>query len=143
MLHENRPRSEDEIQLLFALEAFAFALHLGMGWADEKILLLKKAGVSNLSDLSLGVRDDTINLDLELFGIAPEDWFGPKTLRRLACFLPGPVGFRCMRLARKAAKNVKKGLASTDYTHRNANGSKGDEVWSLSTTGGWVMKVDW
>ena len=131
----------DEVQLGYALEAFAYAHEMGVGWSTSKLLYFKNAGISNLSDLSLGCRDGTINLDLELFGVPPEDRLGPKTVQRLNCFLPGPVGFRCFRLAQMAAQKVKKGTADTEYVHRPESGEKGKEKWSLNNDE-WVMRVD-
>jgi hypothetical protein len=57
------------------------------------------------------------------------------------CFLPGPVGFRCFRLAQRGARKVKKGTADTEYVHQPENGKIGEEEWSLSNDE-WVMKVD-
>eukprot|EP00527_Entomoneis_sp_CCMP2396_P002436 CAMPEP_0198153598 /NCGR_PEP_ID=MMETSP1443-20131203/64921_1 /TAXON_ID=186043 /ORGANISM="Entomoneis sp., Strain CCMP2396" /LENGTH=462 /DNA_ID=CAMNT_0043819995 /DNA_START=220 /DNA_END=1605 /DNA_ORIENTATION=- len=131
----------DEVKLGYALEAFAYAHDMGVGWATSKLLFVKSAGITNLSDLYLGCKEETINLDLELFGVPAEEKLNAQTIKRLNCFLPGPVGFRCFRLAQRGARKVKKGTADTEYVHRPENGKIGEEEWSLSNDE-WVMKVD-
>ncbi|GAX29540.1 hypothetical protein FisN_36Hh034 [Fistulifera solaris] len=141
-----RPRRaellSDEVQLGYALEAFAYAHQMGVGWATSKLVYLKNSGINNLSELSLGCKEDTLNLDLELFGVPPEELFSAKTLQRLNGFLPGPVGIRCFRLAQKAAQKVKKGTADTEYVHRPENGKIGEEVWLTPSNEEWVLRVD-
>ena len=132
----------DEVQLGFALEAFAYAHKMGMGWASEALQNLNRAGIFNLSDLSLGCREKTVILDLELFGVPEEERLSSETIRRLSCFLPGPVGFRCLRLAQKAAEKVKKGTADTAYVHRPENGATGEEIFQIHNDE-WIVKVDW
>lgn len=115
---------------------------MGVGWATSKLVYLKNAGINNLSELSLGCKEETVNLDLELFGVPPEELLSQKTLQRLTGFLPGPVGIRCFRLAQKAAQKVKKGTADTEYVHRPENGKIGEEVWLTPSNEEWVLRVD-
>lgn len=132
----------DEVQLGYSLEAFAYAHQMGVGWATSKLVYLKNSGINNLSELSLGCKEQTLNLDLELFGVPSEELFSVRTLQRLTGFLPGPVGIRCFRLAQKAAQKVKKGTADTEYVHRPENGKIGEEVWLTPSNEEWVLRVD-
>lgn len=130
--------------LLSALESYAMAYNRGDVWPAEALKTLRVAGINNLPSLSAGCRDLTIGLDMELFGVPSNKRFCKNTMHQLSTFLPGPVGFRCFRLAQLAAVKVENGMADTDYVHRAANDSAKNvnEVWKLSPNGEWILHVD-
>jgi hypothetical protein len=136
----------DEIQLGYALDAFAWAHRKPIGWATANLLRLKSAGIASMSDLSVGCHEETVNLDLELFGIAPRQRLSRETIAALRSFLPGPVGFRCFRLAQMAANKVSAGphLAVTEYVHRPESGKMGDEAFQIRSghDAPWILHVD-
>jgi len=132
----------DEIQLGYALEAFGWAHQKGQGWATSKLLCFKSAGISTMSLLEIGCKEKTVNMDMELFGVPQEQHLSDKTMEALQIFLPGPVGFRCFRLAQKAAAKVKKGTAATEYVHRLEDGKSGREEWDLPVGEEWTLNVD-
>jgi len=132
----------DEIQLGYALDAFAWAHHKPNGWATANLLRLKSAGLQSMSDLSYGCQEETVNLDLELFGIPPHQRLSRETIAALRSFLPGPVGFRCFRLAQMAANKVSAGQATTEYVHRPESGKLGDEAFQIHHGGMWILHVD-
>jgi hypothetical protein len=132
----------EEIQLGYALEAFGWAHSMGVGWATTHLLYFKSAGITSMSDLATGCKENTVNLDLELFGVPPEERLSEKVVQYLKSFLPGPVGFRCFRLAQKAAEKVRKGTADTEYVHRPESGKKGPEEWHIPTGEQWTINVD-
>jgi hypothetical protein len=130
-----------EVQLGYALEAFNYAHSKGAGWSTKYLIYLTKAGISSMPELLTGCKEDTINLDLDFLGIPPEDRLKDETIDLLASFLPGPVGFRCFRLAQKAGQKVKSGTADAKYVHRPESGKKGDEQWDLKGDD-WTLHVD-
>jgi len=132
----------DEIQLGFALEAFGIAHSMGAGWAVAKLACLRLAGITSMNDLEIGCKEQTVNLDLELFGVPPEEQFSDTIVTLLQSFLPGPKGFRCFRLAQMAAEKVKKGTADTEYVHRPESGKLGDETWHTPVGDDWTIHVD-
>jgi hypothetical protein len=132
----------DEIHLGYALDAFATAHHKPNGWSTANLLRLKSAGISSMSDLSAGCQEETVNLDLELFGIPPKQRLSRETVAALRSFLPGPVGFRCFRLAQMAANKVSVGQATTEYVHRPESGKIGDETFQISGHMPWILHVD-
>jgi hypothetical protein len=133
----------DEVQLGYALEAFGCAHQMGVGWSTTTLLFLKEVGISSIAELSTGCNDDTVNLDLELFGTPAEYRLSKSTILNLDCFLPGPKGSRCFRLAQRISQQVEKGHAETEYVHRPANGKIGEETWKIAVGGGkWVVNVD-
>jgi len=96
-----------------------------------------------MSDLQMGCRENTINIDMELFGIPLEDQLSDTLVQALRAFLPGPHGLRCFRLAQIAAKKVQRGTADTDYVHRLLeNGKLGPESWKLPVGDTWILNVD-
>ena len=130
----------DEVQLGFALQAFGFASGLGPFWASQYHLYLTKAGIGSMADLATGCREDTVNMDLEFIGVTEK--ISEGILKQLEIFLPGPKGFRCFRLAQRAAQKVKAGEAETKYSHRPENGKQGKEVFKISPNGDWKLHVD-
>jgi hypothetical protein len=130
-----------EVQLGYALEAFGYAHGKGQGWATRYLIYLTKAGITSMPDLLTGCKEDTVNLDLDFLGIPPEDRLEKQTTDLLVSFLPGPVGFRCFRLAQKASEKVKKGTADAKYVHRPESGRMGDEQWDLKGED-WTLHVD-
>ena len=128
----------DKQQLAVALSAFAWAHKLPEDWANATSEHLDEAGVSTMSDLVTSCRDRTLNLDLELFGLAEHQW-AESTIGQMQAFLPGPVGIRCFKLAQLAANHVKAGIAETEYVHRPESGKRGKEQFS---TKDWVLHVD-
>lgn len=132
----------DEIHLGYALDAFAYAHHKPNGWSTANLLRLKSAGISSMSDLSAGCQEETVNLDLELFGIPPKQRLSRETVAALRSFLPGPVGFRCFRLAQMAANKVSVGQATTEYVHRPESGKIGDETFQILGHMPWILHVD-
>jgi hypothetical protein len=83
--------------------------------------------------------ENTINLDLELFGV--RDRF-VDTLP-MQSFLPGPRGIRCFRLAQQCARSVRAGTATTEYVHRPESGKVGNELFKLTKgSGDWILHVD-
>jgi hypothetical protein len=132
----------DEVQLGYALEAFSMAHQKPPGWATRTLLHLCSAGINSMGDLQTGCKENTINLDLELFGVSPEDRLSQNTIQHLRSFLPGPVGLRCFRLAQRAAEKVKKGGANTQYVHRPAAGGMGKEEFSVPVDDDWTLSVD-
>lgn len=91
-----------------------------------------------MADLATGCKDQTINLDLELFGVPQEEQLTSAEMEKLKSFLPGPRGFRCFRLAQMAANNVRKGTADTSYVHRPYSGKIGEEKFKLSAENPWM-----
>mmetsp|Transcript_17537 Transcript_17537/g.36327 ORF Transcript_17537/g.36327 Transcript_17537/m.36327 type:complete len:252 (-) Transcript_17537:1199-1954(-) len=146
--------SASSVQMGHALDSFAYAYDLGMGWGPQQVESLNAAGIFSLPDLAAGCRDKTIRLDLQLFGTdtkrsddgtspPPHDHWDFDTMQRMYVFLPGPTGWRCFRLAQTAARKVKRGTADTTYVHRPEDGTKGPERWSIGGTGNaWILKVD-
>jgi len=132
----------EEVQLGYALEAFGLAHQMGVGWTTGTLLYLKAAGINSISDLATGCKDETVNLDLELFGCPPENRFTNTTIRKFNSFLPGPVGHRCFRLAQHISRQVEKGNVQTEYVHRRQNGNMGKEQWRLKYGDQWVVNVD-
>jgi len=114
---------------------------MGAGWTTAHHLYLTKAGINSMRDLATGCQDETVNLDLEFIGLPPEDCLSNETQKLLINFLPGPVGFRCFRLAQMAAEKVKKGAADAKYVHRPESGLVGDEKWDLNGDE-WTLYVD-
>jgi hypothetical protein len=132
----------DEVVMGYALEAFQKAHKLEDGWADKTLKNIQAAGITNMNDLATSCKDSTINVDLNLFGTPPEMLLKPRTIKRLISFLPGPVGFRCFRVASRIAQQVERGAAETEYVHRPENGKFGDELWKVTANGKWVVNVD-
>ena len=132
----------DEIQLGYALEAFQWAYKLGPGWSTKHLLYFRSAGISSMNDLQIGCRENTVNIDLELFGIPLDEQLSDSLIQCLRSFLPGPQGLRCFRLAQIAARKVQRGKAETDYVHRLENGKMGEETWSVPVNDNWTLKVD-
>lgn len=131
----------DEVQLGYALQAFAYAFNLGPFWGSQYLIYLTKAGINSMSNLATGCNDETLNMDLDFIGVPRDDHFNPNTVQRLNVFLPGPVGFRCFRLAQTAAEKVERGSADAKYVHRPESGKAGEETWD--TTGNdWTLHVD-
>lgn len=132
----------DEVQLGLALEAFNWAHSMGEGWAVRNLLYFRNAGIASMADLQQGCSQNTLNLDLELFGLPA--CLKDETIALLRSFLPGPVGFRCFRLAQKAATMVQLGTADTTYVHRMENGKRGEEQWTMPMDGTsrWTLNVD-
>jgi len=133
----------DEILLGFALDAFE-AAHKDMpeGWSTATLFNLQNAGITSMNDLAMSCRDQTINVDLELFGTPPEMLLKSQTIQSLVNFLPGPTGFRCFRVAQRIAQMVERGAAETEYVHRPENGLRGDELWKVTGNGKWIVNVD-
>jgi hypothetical protein len=135
----------DEIQLGYALIAIGYAHQMGLKWANNTLLDLTDAGISSMNDLATGCKDQTLNLDLELFCGTPSR-LNNTTIENIKAFLPGPVGVRCFRLAQRIAKKVANGNAETEYVHRLENGKSGEEAWLLPVSGNgndkWVVNVD-
>jgi hypothetical protein len=132
----------DEVQLGLALSAFSYAHGLEKEWAIKYTIFLRNAGITSMAYLQQGCVQNTINLDLELFDIPNSEVFSNELIVALRSFLPGPVGFRCFRLAQKAAVKVAYGTANTEYVNRPANGKKGDELWTISNNQNWTLNVD-
>lgn len=132
----------DEVQLGLALTAFSTAHNLEKDWPIKYMIYLRNAGITSMAYLQQGCAQNTINLDLELFDISSTELLSDDIIAKLRSFLPGPVGFRCFRLAQKAAEKVAYGTAQTEYVNRPANGKKGDEMWNLSSSKGWTLNVD-
>lgn len=139
---ENGTMLKEETQLGFALEAFSWAHSMGEGWAPKHLEYFTNSGITSISDLEVSCKEDTVNLDLELFGVPPEEQLSSTTIQYLRSFLPGHVGLRCFRVAQKAAQKVKKGTADTDYVHRPESGKIGNETWSLPVNDNWTLHVD-
>lgn len=131
----------DEIQLGFALQAFGYAFGLGPFWASQYHLYLTKAGINSMADLATGCREETINMDLDFIGVT--DRLSDSTMKQLDIFLPGPMGYRCFRLAQRAAEKVKSGEADAKYVHRPEDGKKGDEVFKINPEGKWKLVSIW
>lgn len=132
----------DETQLKHFLKAFAWAHSLEDTWATRHFEFLCEAGIDSISDLSQGVKEETINLDLELFGIPPEDRLSNEVIPLLRSFLPGPVGLRAFRLAQKAAIKAERGSADARYVHRSESGKPGEERFSVRVGKDWTLHVD-
>ena len=132
----------DEVQLGLALTAFSYAHRLEKEWAIKYTIYLRNAGINSMAYLQQGCVQNTINLDLELFDIPNSELLSEELIVKLRSFLPGPVGFRCFRLAQKAAEKVAYGTAHTEYVNRPANGKKGDELWTISNHQNWTLNVD-
>ena len=92
----------DEIQLGYALEAFQWTYKLGPGWSTKHLLYFKSAGITSMNDLQMGCRENTVNIDLELFGIPIEEQLSDTLIQSLRSVLPGPQALRCFRLAQIA-----------------------------------------
>ncbi len=84
----------DEIQLGYALIAIGYAHQMGLKWANNTLLDLTDAGISSMNDLATGCKDQTLNLDLELFCGTPSR-LNNTTIENIKAFLPGPVGVPC------------------------------------------------
>jgi hypothetical protein len=132
----------DEALLGIAIHSFANAHHMPEGWASTFLSHIQEAGITSMNDLNMSCRDQTINVDLELFGAPPEDLLSSKTIKSLINFLPGPVGFRCFRVAQRIAQQVERGAAETEYVHRPESGRQGDELWKVTVNGKWIVNVD-
>jgi hypothetical protein len=133
----------DEVQFRHALTVFGNTYkELGRDWVVRNLSNLRAAGISSMSDLGQGCKDGTVNLDLELFGVPAEEKLSDRTLAQLTAFLPGPVGFRCFRLAQKCAEKVKNGTADVKYVHRPESGKIGEEQWDIPVNDDWTMYVD-
>ena len=132
----------DEIQLGYALEAFQWAYKLGPGWSTKHLIYFKTAGIASMSDLQMGCRENTVNIDMELFGIPVDEQLSTTIIQCLSTFLPGPHGLRCFRLAQMAARKVQRGNAETDYVHRLENGKVGEETWKVPVDEPWILRVD-
>jgi hypothetical protein len=132
----------DEVQLGLALSAFSYAHGLEKEWAIKYTIYLRNAGITSMAYLQQGCVQNTINLDLELFDIPNTELLSQELIVKLRSFLPGPVGFRCFRLAQKSAEKVAYGTAHTEYVNRPANGKKGDELWTISNHQNWTLNVD-
>jgi hypothetical protein len=136
----------DEVQFRHALTVFGRTYQAELGeedWAIRNLGNLRAAGISSMNDLRQGCKDGTVNLDLELFGVPLEERLSERTLAQLSAFLPGPVGFRCFRLAQKCAEKVKNGTADVKYIHRPAvSSAKNEEQWDIPVNGDWAMHVD-
>ena len=130
----------DELQLGYALQAFGYAFGLGPYWATVFHLYLTRAGVASMADLATGCRAETVNMDLDFFGV--EQKLSPETMQQLEIFLPGPMGYRCFRLAQKAAEKVEQGAADAKYVHRPEDGKKGDEMFTTPAEDTWKLHVD-
>ncbi|KAG7363578.1 NAD-dependent deacetylase [Nitzschia inconspicua] len=144
--HEPPPQSmsliSDEALMGIAIQAFANAHHMPEGWATTFLHHVQEAGISSMNDLGMSCRDQTINVDLELFGAPPTELLSAQTIKNLVSFLPGPVGYRCFRVAQRIAQQVERGAAETEYVHRPESGRQGDEVWKVTVNGKWVVNVD-
>lgn len=134
----------DEIQFRQTLTVFGHthAADYGSDWVVRNLRNLRTAGICSVSDLGQGCKDGTVNLDLELFGIPAPEKLSERTLAQLSAFLPGPVGFRCFRLAQKCAQKVRNGTADVKYVHRPESGKIGDEQWDIPVNDDWTMHVD-
>jgi hypothetical protein len=132
----------DEVQLGLALTAFSNAHSLEKDWPIKYTIYLRNAGITSMAYLQQGCVQNTINLDLELFDIPITELLSDELIAKLRSFLPGPVGFRCFRLAQKAAEKVAYGTAQTEYVNRPANGKKGDEKWAINNNQSWTLNVD-
>ena len=132
----------DEIQLGLALQAFSRAHYLGEEWAARHLLYFTNAGISSMSALEQGCKENTVNIDLDLFGIPRKEQLSDSTVKYLRSFLPGPRGFRCFRLAQKAGQMVEKGTADTEYVHRPESGKIGEEQWRAPAGGSWTLNVE-
>jgi hypothetical protein len=130
----------DELQLRYALRAFGYAFGFGASWATEYHLHLTDAGINSMSDLATGCREETVNMDLDFFGVGEK--LSPDTLNQLEIFLPGPMGYRCFRLAQRAAEKVKTGEADAKYVHRPEDGKKGKEMFHTPAGDEWTLHVD-
>ena len=139
-----RPRKlflSTERHLGHALEAFGFAHALVPEWANRYHEYLTEAGIDSMNDLSMGCKEDTVNLDLDFIGCPAEDRLDNQTLLLLHNFLPGPLGLRCFRLSQMAADRVEKGLADAKYVHRPESGLRGEETWHAHGDA-WKLYVD-
>ena len=132
----------DEVLLGFALDSFSCAHDMPEGWATAMLFNIQKAGISSMNDLAMSCKDQTINVDLELFGTPETMLLKTETIQYLNAFLPGPVGFRCFRVAQRIAQQVERGEAETEYVHRPENGKRGDELWKVTSNGKWIVNVD-
>lgn len=132
----------DEALMGIALQSFATAHKMPEGWAKTFLKHLQEAEISSMNDLQMSCRDHTINVDLALFGAPPEVLLPTQTIKNLLNFLPGPVGFRCFRVAQRIAQQVERGAAETEYVHRPENGKFGDELWKVTINGKWIVNVD-
>jgi len=130
----------DEIQLGYALQAFAIAFELGPFWATQFLMFFTKAGINSIGELATGCREETVNMDLEFIGVT--DRLSELAMQQLQIFLPGPMGCRCFRLAQRAAEKVKEGEADAKYVHRPEDGQKGDELFKINPRGEWKLHVD-
>mmetsp|Transcript_19232 Transcript_19232/g.31958 ORF Transcript_19232/g.31958 Transcript_19232/m.31958 type:complete len:450 (+) Transcript_19232:204-1553(+) len=131
----------EEVQLGCALQAFGYAFNLGPFWGCQHLVYLTKAGITSMSNLATGCNDETLNMDLDFIGLPRENHLGEETLKRLKIFLPGAVGFRCFRLAQRAAEKVELGTADAKYVHRPESGKAGNETWDTSGDD-WTLHVD-
>jgi hypothetical protein len=133
-----------ETQLKDALQAFAYVYHLDPDWAETFHAYFLEAGINSMNDLVVGCREETINMDLEFAGV-PET-LETELIAKLQSFLPGPVGFRCFRLAHAVADRVERGQADAKYVHRPEDDIKegrGPEQWKLGGINEvWKVHVD-
>jgi hypothetical protein len=133
-----------ETQLKDALHAFAYVWNLDPDWADTFHAYFLEAGINSMHDLVVGCREETINVDLEFAGV-PET-LETEIIAKLQSFLPGPVGFRCFRLAHAVADRVERGQADAKYVHRPEDDEKkgrGPEQWKLGRIDEvWKVHVD-
>jgi hypothetical protein len=123
----------DEILLGIVIQSFANAHHMPEGWASTFLYNIQQAGITSLNDLGMSCRDQTINVDMELFGTPTTQLLSSQIIKNLVSFLPGPMGFRCFRVAQRIAQQVERGAAETEYVHRPESGRQGDELLSMWT----------
>jgi hypothetical protein len=141
--NKNKMSLSNEAQLGCALEAFGYAHQMEVGWSTTTLEFLMLAGITSIAELSTGCKDDTVNLDLELFGAPTECRLSKSTIKNLDWFLPGPKGCRCFSLAQRISQHVETGRAETEYVHRPENGKIGEEKWKIGVGGEtWVVNVD-
>jgi hypothetical protein len=132
----------DEVLLGITIQSFANAHLMPEGWAPTFLYNIQQAGIGSMNDLGMSCRDQTINVDMELFGTPTHQLLSSQTIKNLVSFLPGPVGFRCFRVAQRIAQQVERGAAETEYVHRPESGRQGDELWKVTVNGKWIVNVD-
>ncbi|KAL3919722.1 MAG: hypothetical protein SGILL_003611, partial [Bacillariaceae sp.] len=111
-------------------------------WASTFLNNIQDAEITSMNDLAMSCRDHTINVDLQLFGTPSDQLLSAQTIKSLVNFLPGPMGFRCFRVAQRIAQQVERGDAETEYVHRPQSGKQGDELWKVTVNGKWIVNVD-
>jgi hypothetical protein len=124
-------------------EAFDFAHALAPDWADWCYQHLTEAGVDSINDLSMGCKEDALNLDLDFIECPLEGRLDNQTLLLFCYFLPGPTGLRCFRLSQIAVDRVEKRLADAKYVHRPESGLRGEERWHDARGDAWKLHVDY